>query len=82
MFWPGKRGLIKKDLATAGIREKRRALLRRDTLKTIAERIERELGVVEAELAVYKGKIEEIVRESELAPSLSSLFLRIPLIWH
>ncbi|MDR2552398.1 MAG: hypothetical protein LBD31_04425, partial [Treponema sp.] len=37
-------------------------------LKRIAESIERELGVVEAELAVYAEKIAEIVRESEAAP--------------
>jgi transposase len=69
----GETGLKKKDLAAAGIREKRRALLRRDTLQTIAESIERELGVVEAELAVYKEKIAEIVRGSELAPYIMSI---------
>jgi hypothetical protein len=50
----GETGLKKKDPAAAGIREKRRALLQRDTLKTIAESRERELGAAEAERAVYK----------------------------
>ena len=69
----GETGLKKKDLATAECREKQRGLLRGDTQRMIAESIERELGVVETELAAFKEKIAERVSESELAPYIMSI---------
>ena len=69
----GETRLKKKDLATAESREKMKVLLRNNTQKMIAESIDRELGMVEAELAIFKEKIAEIVRGSELAPYVMSI---------
>jgi transposase len=69
----GETGLKKQDVATAESREKRQVLLGNGTLRMLAESIGRELEVVEKELAFYKEKIAEIVRESELAPYIMSI---------
>jgi transposase len=69
----GETGLKKKDLAVAASREQRKVLLRNDTQRMLADRIERELEVVETELRAYKEKLAEIVRGSELAPYSMSI---------
>jgi transposase len=69
----GETGLKKKDLAAAESREKQKVLLRNDTQRMIAESIERELEVVETELAAYKETIAKLVRGSELAPYIMSI---------
>jgi transposase len=69
----GETGLKKKDLARGARREMLRGLPRNGALMLIGESIERELGVVEEELAVFREKIAGMVRESEIAPYIMSI---------
>ncbi|MDR0599148.1 MAG: transposase [Treponema sp.] len=69
----GETGLKKKDLMTAGSRERLRVLPRNDVQRMIAASIERELGVTETELAAFRERIAGIVRESEMAPYIMSI---------
>jgi transposase len=69
----GETGLKKKHLAAVKSRELLRALLRTGTRRMIAESLERELEAVEKELAAYKERIGQIVKESELSPYIMSI---------